>query len=825
MSTEGTQGKLRRMFRTKIPSLIVVGLMLAGVLVAAGQLPRIRLQNKLETWLAEDDEQRLALRQMESYFPPEERVLVSWDTSTLADPRSSKLRDALSNSPYISKVVTAADLVQKMMRWKVTEEEAIRRLTGVLIGSRPAESAGAETSGSANAATGTGVSETVAQTRSIEPHAACVLTLSADGIANPAASLAAIQTAAVESGIPEDELRVDGALITSLAIDQEVVKATWNSADPLERPPVFAISALAGILLAFLILRSIWLGFIVTASAWFTVIVTTALIPAVGHTMNMVTIVMPSLLLAITISGSIHVANYWRHAAAIGETHPIREAIRLGWWPCFLANATTAVGLLSLTISRLRPIRDFGIFSTIGTMLSWVVVIVAIPAMLHLFRVPPGTTARRDLNPVWSRVAAWICRHSTAIVVCASILGIGTGFGLQWLKTEVKVSRYFPEHSRLIQDSTFLEQNIGGTSSIDLLVHFGEDYTANRFFLERMALIRDIEDAVRQHPDITGALSLADFQPVNLRPGPHEERANRMRYVVRSRRTEEEIKTDEVAASADYLAAPKDPDSKWSVGTPLDETWRITAQAAMIRDLDYEALSRDLGRILSEKTGNAPGLWYSVTGSVPVFYRAQKALLDSLTDSLALTFVLIAVAMMFLLRSIPAGLLSSVIGMLPIAVVFGLMSWCGQILDIGTMLTGSVALGIAVDDMLHLITWFRVGLREGKSRNESVVLAMGHCGTAMLQTSIVIALSLLLLYPAELLLISRFGWVMAALLGAAWLSSVLLLPALLAGPLGWMISDIKVQPPGQKPGEEKVLEVESGSDHPDDHVPGTRKIA
>ncbi|MBC7968065.1 MAG: hypothetical protein H7Z17_19315 [Fuerstia sp.] len=61
----------------------------------------------------------------------------------------------------------------------------------------------------------------------------------------------------------------------------------------------------------------------------------------------------------------------------------------------------------------------------------------------------------------------------------------------------------------------------------------------------------------------------------------------------------------------------------------------------------------------------------------------------------------------------------------------------------------------------------------------------------MTQTALVIALSLLLLYPAELLLISRFGWVMAALLRVAWLSSVVVLPALLAGPLGRLIEDVE----------------------------------
>jgi predicted RND superfamily exporter protein len=136
---------------------------------------------------------------------------------------------------------------------------------------------------------------------------------------------------------------------------------------------------------------------------------------------------------------------------------------------------------------------------------------------------------------------------------------------------------------------------------------------------------------------------------------------------------------------------------------------------------------------------------------------------------------------------------SSLIGTLSVVVVFGVMSWFGQVLDIGTMLTGSVAIGIAVDDTLHLFTWFRDSLREGKTREESVVVALRHCGTAMTQTSVVIAFSLLLLYPAELLLISRFGWVMAALLGVAWLSSVVVLPALLAGPLGRLIEAIPAE--------------------------------
>ncbi len=794
--------------RTRILSLMIVGGMILGLIAAALELPQIRLQNKLETWLSKNDEQVRALRLKESYFPAEERILVSWSTSSLSDTRSNAFRDQLIQSPYISKVRTAADVVQQMVHWKVDEDEAVRRLTGVLIGPKEFVSEDSADDGA-----------------NVEPRVSCALTLSAEGVNNPGESLDAIRAAAVQCGIRAEELHIDGALVTSHAIDQEVLKATWNSVDPLRRPPVFAIAALAGIVLAFVLLRSVRIGLMVTAGGWFTALVTTALIPAVGHTMNMVTIVMPTLLVVLTISGAIHVVNYWRHASASGAPNPIREAIRMGWWPCFLANATTAVGLLSLTISQLEPIRDFGTFSTIGTLMSYLVVIIGLPAMLRLSGVDPNAQAKNDTSRFWNRVASNISRHWKPIVLSSIALGLSTGFGLQWLKTEIKVGRYFPEDARLNQDSRFLEENIGGTSSFELLVHFGAEYDDSQFFLDRMALIREIEDTVRQHPDITGAISLADFQPVHVKPDPGVPRSVRMKYIVRSKRTEEEIKTDELAASSEYLAVTNDPDFVWSVGAPLDETWRITAQTRMIRDLDYAALSRDLARILGDRTQNAPGLWFSVTGTVPVFYRAQTALLESLIRSLALAFALIAIALMLLLRSIGAGLLSSVVSIFPVAVVFGLMSWSGHILDIGTMLTGSVAIGISVDDMLHLTTWFRLAIRQGKSREESVIQALHHCGSAMTQTSLVIALSLLLLYPAELLLISRFGWVMAALLGVAWLSSVVLLPALLAGPLGRLIESVELRSKNQETSAEPPVSPESPRNQPKYGTQSTKRSA
>jgi len=142
---------------------------------------------------------------------------------------------------------------------------------------------------------------------------------------------------------------------------------------------------------------------------------------------------------------------------------------------------------------------------------------------------------------------------------------------------------------------------------------------------------------------------------------------------------------------------------------------------------------------------------------------------------------------MFVLRHPVAGFLAIIPNVLPIGAVFGVISWFGLPVDIGSTVTASIALGITIDGTLHLITWFRIGIQQGKCRAEAVSLALGHCGPAMWQTTLVVSLGLLMLLPADLILISRFGWLMSALLGAASLSDLVLTPALLAGPLGYII--------------------------------------
>jgi predicted RND superfamily exporter protein len=99
-------------------------------------------------------------------------------------------------------------------------------------------------------------------------------------------------------------------------------------------------------------------------------------------------------------------------------------------------------------------------------------------------------------------------------------------------------------------------------------------------------------------------------------------------------------------------------------------------------------------------------------------------------------------------------------------------------------MTASAALGIAVDDTVHVLTWFRRGIARGLSRYDAIREAFAHCAGAMVHTSLICACGLMVFALSTFVPILHFAWLMFFLLMAALLGDLVLLPAILAGPLG-----------------------------------------
>ena len=181
------------------------------------------------------------------------------------------------------------------------------------------------------------------------------------------------------------------------------------------------------------------------------------------------------------------------------------------------------------------------------------------------------------------------------------------------------------------------------------------------------------------------------------------------------------------------------------------------------------------------------------TGVVPIVYKAQRALLDSLIQSTFWSFVTILPLLMFVSRGIAAGMVAMVPNVLPVLVIFGGMGWLGLHVDIGSMMSASIALGVAVDDTIHYLTWFREDLNRTGDRHQAIAVAYQRCATPTLQAALISGLGLSVFAFSTFTPTQQFGYLMLTILLAGVVAELVMLPAILAGPLGWAFRPVKTK--------------------------------
>ncbi len=177
-------------------------------------------------------------------------------------------------------------------------------------------------------------------------------------------------------------------------------------------------------------------------------------------------------------------------------------------------------------------------------------------------------------------------------------------------------------------------------------------------------------------------------------------------------------------------------------------------------------------------------------------HEIQQALKRDLFTSFLSDFAMITIVMTIAQGGILTGLLSMVSNFFPTVVMFGILGWVAMPLDIGSVMTASVALGIAIDDTFHYLTFFRRGLEAGQSRRDAAHAAHQHCGLAMVQSSLICGLGMAVFWFSDFLPSSRFAWMLLALLMVGLAANLILLPALVVGPFGKLF---EVQYPRRMP--------------------------
>jgi predicted RND superfamily exporter protein len=169
-----------------------------------------------------------------------------------------------------------------------------------------------------------------------------------------------------------------------------------------------------------------------------------------------------------------------------------------------------------------------------------------------------------------------------------------------------------------------------------------------------------------------------------------------------------------------------------------------------------------------------------VTGFLVLFTRAIAAMMTSMVTSYLISFLGIAVLMVIMAGNLRIGLLSMIPNIVPILFTLGLMGWLGLRLDLFTLLIGSIAIGLAVEDTIHYFHNFRRYYAATGDAREAVRQTLLGTGRAMLFGTAVLVAGFWLFMFASLSNLFNFGLLTGITLAGAFLADVVLASAMLA---------------------------------------------
>ncbi|TWT76956.1 MMPL family protein [Posidoniimonas polymericola] len=727
-------------------------------------------------WLDEAEPARIEYEIFTQQFEGGNFVLISWPGCTLDDPRLAKLESTLDHyskatapkPPLVERAFSGSSVLEDLLRpdLQLTRPQAIARLQGSLIGP--------------------------------DGESTCVVAvLSERGGQQRAEGFAyLVATSEKVTGVAREELRIAGPSVDAYAVDIESDRSVDYYAAP---------SAFISFLVCWWCLRSLRFSVAILAVAGFGELLMLGSLHYFGVTMDAVLIVLPPLVFVLTVSSGIHLVNYYydQVRAGAGPDAP-RLAVRHGWAPCGMAALTTALGLGSLLVSRIVPVATFGQFAAGGVVVAVLLLFFSLPGVMSRWPAAPedvaSGSATSTLVVYLVRMAQVVCRHATLITAGGMVCLIVGGVGLAQLRTSIGVGNLFPQSHRVVQDFRWMEEHVAHLVPLEVVIRFPSDDGLR--MIDRLTLLNEIEASVRGVASVGGVMSALTFCPEVPTTRGSNSVVRRAQFNARLEANRGQL------VESHYLHESDDG----------GQDWRISARVSGIQDLDYQLVLNELRErvdpLLDEYATRhdfRPSASY--TGTMPLVYGAQHALLQDMFYSMLLAFVLVWLVMSLMLTdgsargaarvaSLPKGLWLGALAMLPnlfpIVVVFGVMGWLDWPADIGSTMTACVALGIAVDDTLHFLAWYRRETAKGDSPQLAIRHSFQHCGRAMIQTTVICGFGMLVFGLSGFLPTRRFSLLMFTLLNSALLADLVFLPAILASPLGSVFA-IRTKPGSDSP--------------------------
>jgi predicted RND superfamily exporter protein len=770
---------------------LVILLVVAAVAGLSSQLPRIEFDTSTESFLHADDPLRVTYDAFRDQFGRDDLVVIAIETDDIFEPAfleklrafHEELESGVPNLEEVRSLVNArntrgegdelvvGDLLED---WPETPEQLaeIRRIalanplyrdqlisrdgrfTTVLIETNAYSALGGEVDALA------GFDETEA---------------SAEPAPGERRFLTGEENAAIVAAVEAIVRRYDAPDFRVFASGTPVMVESLHRAmqTDMARFTMLAVLTIA-VFLALLFRRPAGVA-LPLATVGLSLVSTLSVMAITGYAITVPTQILPSFLLAVGVGYSVHVLVIFFQRRRMGEDKEdaIAFALEHSGLAIVMTCLTTAGGLVSFAAAEIAPIADFGVFAPVGVVMALLFTFLLLPAFMAVLPMrqksdPAGRAKLVFSQRMLVRTGDFATAHAPAVsLVSAGLLCVAL-LGVSLLRFSHNPITWFPEDDPFRRSVAILNDELRGGIFMELLVDTGrENGLQDPEVLKRMEEVRSYASGMQLRDIYVGkTIGLQDVVK-ETHQALHENRPEYYAIPDDPLLVAQELLLFENSGSDDLEDLV---DSRFSKG-------RMTMKMPFVDAVQYRDFIETANARFSEILGDDVEL--TLTGLMVVMGRTISAVIGTMARAYAIALAIITPLLVLLIGRVRIGLVAMIPNLTPIILTLGLMGWAGIPIDAFTLLIGSIAIGLAVDDTIHFMHNFRRYFEASGDVRRAVHETMTSTGQALLYTSLVLSAGFFIYTFATMNNLFYFGLLTGLTIILAFLADVILAPALL----------------------------------------------
>ncbi|MEW8295647.1 MAG: MMPL family transporter [Candidatus Thiodiazotropha sp.] len=516
------------------------------------------------------------------------------------------------------------------------------------------------------------------------------------------------------------------------------------------------------VLTLWLIFKRSCIALIPLLTAGVSVVWTLGLMAVLEIPVNVMTSIIPALLIIIGSTEDIHLIAEYRAGIQAGLTKldAIRSMGRHMGTAILLTFFTTSLGFLTLSLNRIDLLQQFGLVTAVGLTFNFLLTSTLVPACLQgLSRDDCG--GHPAAGAAYGRAAVkffhWQTRHSRQLLPGLVLLMLVSAYWSARIEVDNSVMDYFPASSSLPEQAARIRNKLAGIQTLTVLLS-GRDGA----FLKsaNVQQLHKLQHQLEAHAAFGKSFSFADFIGVVHR-GIDGEGGDKASLPA----------NDELIEG--YMSLLGHASAKAFVSPDFNQ-----ARIIVRHGIDS---SRQLNQAVAEIIGFAeqnldPSLRMKVTGSSYLNSQAVDYMADSQGRSLVMMLGVIFVLITLLLGNARIGLVAVLSNLFPILALFGIMGFFNIALDTGTVMVAAIALGICVDHSMHFMVRYQRLMDRGSSQSEALLRTIRDESNPIIITALALTLGFATLALSSFPPVAQFGILSALVMLLALLGTFVLTP-------------------------------------------------